>query len=54
MSNEDYMREWLLDCFPDEYDQEVIESLTNWELIDAIENYFDGGIEAWNLMEEIS
>jgi len=54
MSNFEFMRSWLLDCFPDEHDQEVIGSLTNWELIEAIEKYFEGGIEVWNLSEEIS
>ena len=53
-ANWEFMRSWLLDCFPDEHDQEVIESLTNSELIDAIEKYFDGGVEAWKLTEEIS
>lgn len=37
------MREWLLECFPDEYDQEVIGELTYDELVNGINKYYDGG-----------
>ncbi len=39
------MREWLLECFSDEYDQEQIEDLTYNQLVRSIERYYDGGVE---------
>lgn len=41
------MREWLLECFSDEYDQEQIEELTSKQLERAINKYFDGGLTAF-------
>lgn len=37
---ENQMREWLLECFSDEYDQELINKIKN-EIIDLIESYRD-------------
>jgi hypothetical protein len=42
---EKYMKEWLLDCFPDDADQEEIESLSREELMQAIRKYYDGGLD---------
>jgi hypothetical protein len=42
---EQEMREWLLECFSDEYDQERILELTYEQLEKAINRYFDGGME---------
>lgn len=36
-------KSWLLDCFEDEYDQEVIQELDVFGTIAAIERYYDGG-----------
>jgi hypothetical protein len=41
------MKEWLLECFSDEYDQEQIEELTHEQLIRSINRYYDGGIQAF-------
>lgn len=41
------MREWLLECFSDEYDQEQIEELTHEQLMRSINRYFDGGVAAF-------
>jgi hypothetical protein len=41
------MREWLLECFSEEYDQEQIEALSHNELVRAINRYYDGGIKAF-------
>jgi uncharacterized protein with von Willebrand factor type A (vWA) domain len=38
------MREWLLECFSDDNDQETIEELTHDQLIKSINRYFDGGL----------
>jgi hypothetical protein len=42
---EENMKEWLLECFTEEADQEEIEALTREELIQAINRYYDGGLE---------
>jgi hypothetical protein len=39
------MRDWLLECFSDSYDQEQIEELTHEQLVRAINRYFEGGIK---------
>lgn len=39
------MREWLLECFSDDYDQEEILELTDKVLERAINRYFDGGVK---------
>lgn len=44
---ENNMREWLLDCYEDEYDQEQINQMSYRELIKAINWYYDGGIECF-------
>lgn len=36
-------RDWLLDCFSDEYDQELITDLTPDDVIAAVERYYEGG-----------
>lgn len=41
------MREWLLECFSEEYDQETINKLNRGQLVKAINRYFDGGIKAF-------
>ena len=41
------MKEWLLECFNDEYDKEQIEELTQEELLRSINRYFDGGFAAF-------
>lgn len=41
------MREWLLECFEDEYDQEQIQSLSDSQLEKSIDRYFDGGKQAF-------
>jgi hypothetical protein len=41
-------REWLLDCFQDEYDQETIRGLNDSSIVDAINRYYHDGIEAFN------
>lgn len=38
------MREWLLDCFEDDYEQEEIQQLNFEEVQDAVQRYYDGGI----------
>lgn len=47
MEIEKKMREWLLDCFDDEYDQEKINGLTIKELYKYIHCYFDGGVKTF-------
>lgn len=44
---EQEMREWLLDCFTDEYDQEQIRELEPVGLLQAIDRYYDGGVKAF-------
>ena len=41
-------REWLLECFEDEYDQETIEELDDAGIVDAINRYYHDGMEAFN------
>ncbi len=41
------MREWLLECFSEEYEQEQIEGLTHEQLVRAINRYYDGGMRAF-------
>ncbi len=41
------MRDWLLECFSDEYDQEQIEELTHEQLEKAVNRYYDGGMQAF-------
>lgn len=45
MSLQIEMREWLLECFNDEYDQEKIQELTYGELVKAVNKYYDGGFK---------
>lgn len=57
MSLEQEMKEWLLECFSDEYDQEQIEELTTEQLKRSINRYFDGGLTefvkccGWHMVE---
>ena len=44
---ESQMRDWLLECFSDEYDQEQIQELTHTELVRSINKYYDGGMKAF-------
>ena len=44
MRIEDYMREWLLDCFCDPYDVDEVNDCTDSELAAAIELHWDGGL----------
>ena len=39
------MKDWLLDCFDEEADQEEIEGLGSQQLENAINRYFDGGMK---------
>lgn len=41
------MKEWLLDCFEDEYDQEQINELDHSDTLRAVNRYYDGGVEAF-------
>jgi len=41
------MRDWLLDCFPDEYCQESIEQASEAKILKAINRFYDGGVEAF-------
>ncbi len=41
------MREWLLECFSDEYDQEQINELGYLELQRSINKYYDGGLNSF-------
>lgn len=41
------MREWLLECFSDEYDQEKIQELTHEQLVKSINHYYDGGMNVF-------
>jgi hypothetical protein len=43
------MKDWLLECFSDEYDQEQIEELTHNQLVRAINRYFDGGMKEFEV-----
>lgn len=45
---ENEMRDWLLECFTEEYDQEQINNLTSEELQKPIQRYFDGGLIEFN------
>lgn len=38
------MKDWLLECFNEEYDQEQIEELTHEQLKRAINRYYAGGM----------
>ncbi len=41
---EEHMREWLMCCFTDEYDQELIDGLDFDGLVKSINQYYDGGM----------
>jgi hypothetical protein len=41
------MREWLLDCFEEEEDQEEILELSYERLCKSVNKYFDGGLKAF-------
>lgn len=41
------MKEWLLECFEDEYDKEQINELTYEQCVRAINRYYDGGMKAF-------
>ncbi len=41
------MREWLIECFTEEYDQEQIQELTYSQLTQAINRYYDGGMTSF-------
>ncbi len=41
------MKEWLLDCFQTENEQEEINELSHKELLEAVERYYDGGMKAF-------
>ena len=41
------MRDWLLECFSEEYDQEQINELTYDQLVKSINRYYDGGMRAF-------
>lgn len=43
----DVMREWLKECFEDEYDQELIDQSSDSVIVKSIERYFDGGVAAF-------
>lgn len=47
MTLDTQMRNWLLECFSDEYDVEQINELTHNQLVKAISRYFDGGFNAF-------
>ncbi len=40
----DEMRDWLLECSPDEDEEEFIHELTNFQLVRCIEKNFSGGL----------
>jgi hypothetical protein len=44
---EKQMREWLLEGFSDEYDQEQINELTFDQLVRAVNGYYDGGYKSF-------
>lgn len=44
---EPQMREWLLECFDDAYDQEHISELSFSQLKRAVNHYYDGGYPAF-------
>lgn len=39
------MREWLLECFSDEDDQEEIQELSDKEVLASVNRYFHGGVK---------
>jgi len=39
------MRNWLLDIFQEDGDEEEIEELSYTQLVRAVNRYFDGGID---------
>lgn len=41
----DAMIDWLLECFDDDYEQDEIRDLSYKQACQAINRYFDGGIE---------
>lgn len=41
------MRDWLLECFSEEYEQEQINELTFNELKRSVNKYYDRGIKAF-------
>lgn len=45
----DQMREWLLECYDDEYDQEIIHELTDDQLIKTVNREFSGGMKQFIL-----
>jgi hypothetical protein len=47
MSLDVLMKEWLLECFQEDCDQEEIEELSTQELMNAVDRYFDGGMRAF-------
>lgn len=47
MNAYELMREWLLDCFDEEYDQEMIQELNEQELERSVNRYYDGGLRAF-------
>lgn len=47
MDLEKEMRGWLKECFSEENDREIIDEMTNDELLRAIIRYFDGGMEGF-------
>lgn len=38
------MRDWLKDCYEDEYDQEEIDSCSERQIIAAVDREYDGGL----------
>lgn len=41
------MREWLKDCYEDEYDQELINQSSDNIIIKSIKREYDGGLDAF-------
>lgn len=54
MSLQDEMREWLLECFSSDDDQDIIEDLDDVELVSAINRYFGGGMKGFLQCHAIS
>lgn len=44
---ENEMREWLFECFDDEYSQEEISNLDFSDLKRSVNRYYDGGFHAF-------
>jgi hypothetical protein len=42
-----HMREWMLECFIEEYDQEQIQNFNHRQLEKHVDLYFDGGLDAF-------